>query len=241
MPRRILLQVNDTVRMSAVLEGHRKGSVQVTCELVKGRSVKVEGDRIVGIKKGRSLVGCRYKGKRHLLVVVVDKTSFKKRHHPLYLYVGQKVPLPKPDHKEGEMIKYLIRPRWVARIVGDSLEGLSEGRGILQVHIVNGNEVVREFPIPIIVVSEVIDTSFRIIPTFLRLKVGDVLQLRTSLELRKTSWYVLDTSVGRITPEGLFMALHPGKTVVVVQGEDRQGRTLTAKALIVVRPEKRRP
>jgi len=238
MPARVFLAVGDTVEVPAFLvrKGERK-RVKPDCSVIRGKSVKVTGNRLTGVEVGRSLVGCKYRDNRRVIVaVVVDRRrgEMRPQKRVVVLRVGEKVALPKVDVPEGHEVKWFVKPHWIARIVGDSVEGLSEGKGIIQVHIVKGSTVVREFPIRLIVVDE--DTSVTITPRFIRLRVGDAVQFKLSGEYSgKVEWYVTNERVGRITDNGLFVALRPGRTVVIARVKGKDGKVISAKAMVVVR------
>ncbi len=238
MPARVFLAVGDTVEVPAFLvrKGERK-RVKPECSVIRGKSIKAASNRLIGVEVGRSLVGCRYKDNRRVIVVVVvdqERGEIRPKKRVLVLRVGEKSALPEVDVPKGHEVKWFVKPRWIARIVGDSVEGLSEGRGIIQVHIVKGNVVVREFPIRLIVLDE--DTSITITPRFTRLKVGDAVQFRLSGEYDgKVEWYVLNRRVGRITDDGLFVALRPGRTVVVARVRGKDGKVISSKAMVVVK------
>ncbi len=245
MPARVFLAVGDTVEVPAFLvqKGEKK-RVKPKCSVIKGKSIKAASNRLIGVEVGRSLVGCRYRDNKRVIVAVVSDRKRGEMRPPkrlMVLRVGEKIALPKVDVPKGHEVKWFVKPRWIAKIVGDSVEGLSEGRGIIQVHIVRGNVVVREFPIRLIVVDE--DTSITITPRFTRLRVGDAVQFNLSGEYSgKVEWYVVNQRVGRITDEGLFVALRPGRTVVVARVRGKDGKVISAKAMVVVKgkPKKSR-
>lgn len=241
IPARVFLGVGDTVEIPAVvIEKGERRKVQPDCSLVMGESVKVAKNRLIGLKPGKSLVACKYRGKKRATVVIVaerDRESFRPPKRVIVLRVGERVPLPRPNVPEGYSVKWLVKPKWLARIVGDSVEGLSEGRGIIQVHVVKGNEVVREYPIRLIVIEE--DTDLRLHPRFVRLKVGDAVKFRIKGNYDgRPEWFVLNDRVGRIEEDGTFIALHPGRTIVLVRVKGKDGKVLSARALVVVRPRK---
>ena len=241
MPAKVFLGVGDTVELPAfVVEKGKRKRVKPQCALVKGESVKVLGNRLIGVKEGRSLVGCRYRDGKRVTVAVVSerlRQGFRPPKRVLILRVGESVPLPRMDVPEGHEVKWFVKPRWLARIVGDSIEGLSEGRGIVQVHIVKGNVVVREFPVRLVVIEE--DTSVEVSPRFARLKVGEAVKFKLLGDYEgEVEWYVLNPRIGRVSEDGLFVALRPGRTVIVARVKGKDGEVLSAKALVVVRPRK---
>ncbi len=244
IPARLFLDVGDTVEVpAAVVEGGKRRRIRSECSLVRGRSVKVEGNRIVGLRPGKSLVACKYRGKKRATVVIVrerDGESLRSPKRAIVLRVGERAPLPKPDVPQGYSVKWLVKPKWLARIVGDSVEGLSEGRGIIQVHVIKGSEVVREYPVRLIVIDE--DTTLRLRPRFVRLRVGDAVKIKVVGDYEgKPEWLVLNERVGRVGEDGTFVALRPGRTIVVARVKGKDGRVLSARALVVVRPRKGKP
>ncbi len=244
IPARVFLSVGDTLEIPAVVvkRGRRK-RVKPDCSLVKGKAVKVERNRLIGLKPGKGLVACKYRERKRALVVIVSERNgqaFGPVRRFIVLRVGERVPLPRPRVPEGYSVKWMVKPGWLARIVGDSVEGLSEGRGIVQVHVVKGNEVVREYPIRLVVIDE--DTNLRIQPRFARMKVGDAVKFRIEGNFTgKPEWLVINDRVGRIGEDGTFVALRPGRTIVLVRVKGENGKVLSARALVIVKPRRKKP
>ena len=233
MPMRVILGVGDTLSIPALYGGEE---VEPRCTLLKGKSVKVlQKNRVVALRKGRSLLLCRYKGEKKAVIAVVRE--LKEGGRVIRMKVGERTPLPDVERGEGEEVKWSVRPPWLARVVGDSIEALSEGVGVLQVHVVKGNVVIREFPIRLVVIGD--SEGLKLVPRFARVKVGDAIKLRVLGEYEGVEWIVLREKVGKVREDGTFVALRPGKTVVIARVK-RGGGYVSLKALILVREKGRR-
>lgn len=222
-PKNITLSVGDTVNLNDFPR-------LKVCEVVDGDAVLIEGNLLIAKNTGISVIVCKFKHRRMGIIVRVVPKEFK-RPEPIILKVGQRKPLPDINLGKDYKISFLIKPRWLAKIINDSVEGLVEGRGIIQVHILKGDRVIDEFPIPIVVEGY---GNLEISPKMAVLRVGEALKFSIIGDYREADWMVIPKNIGFISKDGLFTATSPGKGVIIAKVKLEDGHITSVKAFVKI-------
>ncbi len=230
LPKSITLSVGDTVNLNDFPRWRRFKRLGVKCEVVDGDAVSIEGDLLIAKNTGISVIICKFKRKRRGIIVRVLPKEFK-RPKPIILRVGQRKPLPNINLGKEYKISFLVKPPWLAKIINDSIEGLAEGRGIVQVHVLKGDRVIDEFPIPIVVEGY---GDLEISPKMAILRVGEALKFSIIGDYREADWIVIPKKIGFISKDGLFTATSPGKGVIIAKVKLKNGRITSVKAFVKI-------
>lgn len=230
MPKAITLYEGDTLLLGNFPRWGFFKNRGVVCKVEEGNAVELRGDTLIAKSVGISIILCG-KGEieRGFVIRVVPK-GFE-RPEPIFLRVGERVKLLKFGFPEELKVYFLVKPPWLARVIGDSLEGLSEGRGILQVHIVKGDRILDEFPIPLVVEGK---SKVYISPKMVVLRVGEATKFSISGDYISADWQILPKGVGDISGDGVFTALKPGKAVIIAKVRLKDGSVASAKAFVRV-------
>ncbi len=229
-PKAITLYEGDTLLLGNFPRWRFFKNRGVVCKVEEGDAVELRGDTLIAKSVGISIILCGKGDINRGFVIRVVPKGFE-RPEPIFLRVGEKIKLPEFGFPKDFKVYFLVKPPWLAKVIGDSLEGLSEGRGILQVHIVKGDRVLDKFPIPLVVEGK---SKVHISPKMAILRVGEAIKFSVSGDYISVDWQTLPKGVGDISGDGVFTALKPGKAVIIAKVRLKDGSMASAKAFVRV-------